>query len=39
MKLFAALILFAAPILASCEAGPGCWERVTRNGDVLIECR
>lgn len=38
-KILAIIVLFSATILASCEAGPGCFERDTRTGDALIECR
>lgn len=38
-KVLLAVAVFVSTLAAGCTAGPGCFERLTREGDVLIECR
>jgi hypothetical protein len=37
-RALAVLALICAP-LAVCDPTPGCFERVTRSGAVIMECR
>lgn len=39
MKRFLAVLALLAAPLAACDPSPGCWERVTRSGAVIVECR
>jgi hypothetical protein len=39
MKRFLAVLALLSAPLAGCDPSPGCWERATRSGAVIVECR